>query len=152
VVDALSGPGLEWFQQYSTPEKLLKKVPSAKLAADLGYYPQASELYREKLKSSFANLLIEKKTTHATPYQSVRDWEKERHERIIEEYRNVFLQLGSTATDYERELCLVESETLQEEMHKYQKDLEADPRSRWHKAQVKYCEVRIDELKQKLDE
>jgi hypothetical protein len=152
VVDALSGPGLEWFQQYSTPEKLLKEVPSAKLAADLGHYQQASELYRKKLKSSFAHLLIEKKTTHATPYESVRDWEKERHERIIEEYGEVFLKLGSSATDYDRELCLVESEILQEEKDKYQKDLDADPRSRWYKAQVKYCEARIDELKQKLDE
>lgn len=152
VVDALSGPGLEWIQQYSTPKKLLKEVPSARLAADLGHYQQALELYRKKLKSSFAHLLIEKKTTHATPYESVRDWEKERHERIIEEYGEVFLELGSSAKDYDRELYMVESEILQEEKDKYQKDLEADPRSRWCKAQVKYCEVRIDELKQKLDE
>lgn len=152
VVDALSGPGLEWFQQYSTPENLLKEVPSAKLAADLGNYQQASELYRKKLKSSFANLLMEKKTTHATPYDSVRGWEKERHETIIEEYRGIFIKSGSSATNYERELFLVESETLKEEKDEYQKELEDEPRSRWCKAQVKYCEVRIEELKQKLYE
>ena len=91
---------------------------------------------------------MEKKTTHATPYESVRDWEKERHERVIEEYKGVFLELGSNETDYERELGLVELEALQEEKIKYQKDLELDPRSRWYKAQVKYCETRIDELNQ----
>lgn len=152
VVDALSGPGLEWFQQYSTPEKLLKESPSAKLAADLGHYQQALELYRKKLKSSFANLLIEKKTTHATPYDSVRGWEKERHETIIEEYGEVFIKLGLSSADYERELCLVEFETLEEEKDKYRKNLEADPKSKWYKAQVMYCEVRIEELKQQIHE
>ncbi|MBU2952733.1 hypothetical protein [Marinobacter sp. F3R08] len=149
VVDALSGPTLKWFQKYSTPKKLLNENPSAKLAADLGEFKQASELYRNKLKSSFINLLIEKKTTHATPYESVRGWEKERHERVIEEYKGVFLELGSSEADYEREHSLVELEALQEEKDKYQKDLESDPRSRWYKAQVKYCEERIDELNQK---
>jgi len=137
VVDALSGPGLQWFQKFSTPEKLLKEHPSAKLAADLGDYEQAKKLYREQLKSSFIHLLVEKKTTHATPYESVRDWEIERHERILEEYRDVFLKIGSTTADYERELSLVELEALQGEKEEYSKKLVADPRSRWYKEQVK---------------
>lgn len=150
LVDTLSSSGVQWFEQYSTPEKLLKKTPLAKLAADLGHYQQALELYKENLKSSFANLLVEKKTTHATPYDSVKDWQKQRHQRIIEEYRDVFIQLGSSATDYEQELCLVELEALQKEKEKYYKNLETNPKSRWYKAQLKYCEVRIDELKQNI--
>lgn len=150
VLSALSGPGLEWFKQFSTPLELLEKSPSAKLAADLGDYKQAKDLYRNKLKSSFINMLLEKKTTHATPYDSIKDWQIERHERVIEEYGDVFAKISLNTNTYEQELSLVELDVLQGEKEKYSKDLAADPRSRWYKAQVKYCESRIDELNKKL--
>ena len=150
IIDSLKGPGLKWFQQFATPLQLLDQKPSAKLAADLGEYELAKELYRKKLKSSYVNLLIEKKTTHSTPYESVRDWEKERHERIIEEYRDVFLKENDESSAYEREVNLIELDALQGEGERYSKDSAEDPRSRWLKSQVKYCQSRIDELNKML--
>lgn len=151
VLDALSGPGLEWFEQFSTPQLLFEKSPSAKLASDLGYFDEAKDLYREELKSSFGHLLVEKKTTHATPQESVRKWEIERHERVVKEYRDVFQSLSLSMEMYERELSLVELEALQSEQEHYSNELSADPRSRWLKSQLKYCESRIDDLSKKLD-
>ena len=150
MLDALSGPGLEWFRQFSTPQMLYEKTPSAKLASDLGYVDDAKDLYRKELKSSFGNLLAEKKTTHAAPQESVRKWEIERHERVKQEYRDVFQRLSLSTDMYERELSLVELEALQSEQDRYSEELSAEPRSRWLKSQLKYCESRIDELSKKL--
>jgi hypothetical protein len=150
MLDALSGPGLEWFKQFSTPQMLYEKEPSAKLASDLGYVDEAKDLYREKLKSSFGSLLADKKTNRATPQESVRKWEIERHERVIQEYRDVFQSLSLSMDMFERELSLVELEALQSEQDQYSEWFSADPRSRWLKSQLKYCESRIDELNKKL--
>lgn len=150
VLDALKRHGLDWFAVYASPSKLLSERPSARLAADLGAFEQSRDLYRDDFGRSLTDILIGKKVNEATPYDGLRDWEKARHDTVIQGYREVCTKLGFPEHDVDRELWQAERDILAEKEKEYSEGYAANPRSRYDKGLMEYCQHRVAELDQHL--
>ena len=166
----LQAHGFEWFEKFSTPKKYLTAqlqerlhfgipkhpefkptFPLARTAADLGLLEQARTLYRDKYKSSLYDILLELNVNDATPFERLKQWQKDRHQRIINEYSEVCKRLGLDELLIKRELASAERELLVHELEANKRGSESEPRSQSSKAAIKYCETRISELDQVLE-
>ena len=140
VVRALAGSGVEWLSQFSSPEALYALKPTGILAADLGHWEDARRMLLETLE-----LLFYQQQFHSARSPGGRQMAEEEMERTLSRLQEVAVHTKDAHT-VEADIRQCEVRALTQELAEKRLKLAEDPRSRWYKSRIKYCEAQLKEL------